>query len=510
MKQEPETELSATRRRVLQAVGGIGAGTLGLGGDGTGQLPEPPPSISHEKNKFHETKTHPMAEKVGYLTLPGVSLTSLIPNIPNIVTKERESPVIIMDSHDYARFKGRVITERKNIKVQHLAMVYDELDRRDILKTIDYAAYYSPDRQEHNLRQVRRALASLSEYEHRQAVEEAAKGYLHYGLGEHQQPMRANFNDSAAFAEHRQEVQHQYQQIDRGVGDPRLWNEEVVSQYMAAVEVWRRANADLDLNIKHIIGQGESSSIAILLDAAPDLDWTSDTQLENPLNPITEINLDKTSQVREILDEMSAMAKETARVQHHDWFVIGSRLALPAYEEMFDGAWSDMRFDRDTKDIVAETRDLLTYLDKEAADGPSEDHLRDKADWIIEKHEEILSPEKKQQLLTEFRDLVDLQNHSRDLRSLEGRYTPPAIYLAATVKMDPVYNYNNDELYQLAADMQNRLGPQTVTDPQIERFMGRGSFRREAEASRADGDWYQIINRPKVAGHGPSPTIIPK
>lgn len=286
-----------------------------------------------------------------------------------------------------------------------------------------------------------------------------------------------------------------------------LWNEEVVSQYMTAGEVRRQANADLDLNIKHIIGQGESSSIATLLDAAPDLDWTSGSQSAKPLDNIMEVDINKTSQTRELLDEMASEARKTAEVQHNDWFMIGSRLALPAFEGVFDKAWSDMRFNKDTKDLVAETRDLLAYLDKEAADGRSEHRLRAKADRIFEQHEEILSPEKKQQLLTDFRNLVDLQNHARDLRALEGRYSSPAIYLAATIKMDPVYNYNNDETYKLAADVQNQLGPLTVSDAQIERFSSRGNFRRKTEASRDDGDWYQIIDRPQVTEPNPKITM---
>lgn len=489
-------EPSASRRDVLQAIGTI---AVGLSGDVTRLSPEtsvPNDTKQHGKSKFDESTYQPMSDdnKVGYLAMPGVSLTSLVVNLPSLPVDGRQ-PIIVMDRYDYARFRSQVLTELENQKMQMLGMVYEHLRRRDMLHFIDYTTYYTPEIQSH-LSKYRDAFAFRPEHKNREATETAAEGYLTYGLGGYQGSYRSSLNDSEAFANRRQQVEHQRKKVQRGTEDPVLWNDRVISQYQTALEVRQRVENDLSFAVPYIIGQGESSLINIALNEDIDHDFITDfegSKSENPITRILEVDTEKTAQTREIIDEITTAAREISSVEENDFFIFGPRLAIPQFPQLYNQALGKMSAKEDLWGYVKETQEVRAYLHKESADGRSVQSLQAATDRIAEDHS-ISSEQDKERLFDQIDKAYELSNHSRDIKALnEGRhFSSPAILIAASIEMDPVRCYNENEIHQQAVDLQRRFEQVTASEAQIERFAHRGGFRREGSEN---ADWYQRIDR---------------
>lgn len=488
MEQDPETEHSTSRRGFLTSV----AGTIvtGLSGGGYGQ---PLPSFtdsnhSYRKNKFSESTHNPMTDKVGYLALPGVSFTSLLVHLPSIFSiPNRRTPVIIIDTHDYERFRGRILTEKGNQKVQYMGMLLDDLRRRGALTFIDYAEFYPNVTQQQILRENRIMLEATKDHINRNTSREAANGWIEYGRGEYQEQFRAHLGENPdAFGDSRHKVDKQRKKMDQGLGDPIGWNENILNQYRAAIEIRREVNRHLDIDVPYIIGQGESSLISTY-------DVDSDSRYA-PAYRFIEIPSNQTAQNREMLEDIATMGQKIAGVQYTDWVILGPRLALPQYNDIFDfnidKISKQIRLELDTRTIIIQAKEALDILN-ERAERP-EGKIQAGANYMAEQYEQD-----SEKMLEKLDQTVALSNYSRDLRELNDKagISQAALFLAASVKRDPVRRYNEDEVYKRGVDMINRLEPPTVTNAEIEHFRDRGTFRRQGNASDDPGDWYQSSNR---------------
>lgn len=476
-----------TRRRILKSLAGV-VGVSALGETVSAQSSQHfGGTITHQNQLDSQTNTEQnMRQNEAYLLLPGGSLTSLFINIPSLVKNSPGStPTFIMDEYDYQRFRGRVITERGDTKMQAMGLIFDELRQRGHIRTIDYSKYYTSKKQGENIQRSQRAVHKMSDGDVQSAASQAAEGWTRYGLGGYQDGFRSDLDALESFEQRRKELEKQHRKIDRGTGNPEVWNKRVFSQYAAALEVRRRANQDLNLNINKIIGQGESQSIREVFRRS------TDSSVEDELLYRTiEVDPEKTAQSREVLDKIHQISKDVTGVQHHDWFLLGPRLAVPQHDEIFRRLWSDMLYNDslDVSELASETRDVLTILDEGAEDNTSIQQIQSEANWVEEEYD--ISPQRAREQMDK---AFNLANHSRELRTLtkNGRFSPAAVFLAASIKMDPVRRYNQDSVYRRAVDLRRRYEPVTVSNSEIDGFRGRGGFRRGGTGK----DWYQVAER---------------
>lgn len=432
--------------------------------------------------------------KRAYLALPGISFTSLMINLPEIAQDSRGSPVIYMDTYDYARFRGWTLQQKEKPKTQYLGLLYDELRRRGTIQLVDYSQYYPAQLQERTIDRVQSGLDSLSDTTIQQAAAKQADGYASYTLGEYQRPFRASLDD-LEYADYRGEIERQQRRINRGAGNPREWNERLLTQYRAAFAICHRLNRDVPFNIRYIIGQGECSGLGTVLNAAPALDFRS----HHPHAPkFHEVNLDRAAATREVLDNVSTIATEITGVQHDDWFLFGPHLALPEFHQIFTNTSVEEKVNGiDVESVVSETSDLLARLDTTATATRSVTDLKAEADWLEEEH--TLLPSDKERLLDQLGAAVNLSSHSSELRDFakSGRFSPEAVFLAASIQMDPFYRYNEDDVYRRAVTLKNRLEPTAATDTHIQNFLNRDGVRTggENEADGTDKEWYELPDR---------------
>lgn len=484
MEQDPETEHSTSRRGFLASVGGTIVAGLSGGIDEQLLVSSTDNNSSNRKTKFSETTHNLMSDTVGYLALPGVSFTSLLVHLPSIFSIPNErTPIIIIDIHDYERFRGRILTEKGNQKVQHMGMVFDDLRRRGALKFIDYANFYPNVTQQQILIENRIMLETTDDYINRNAARGAANGWIEYGRGEYQEQFRTHLGENPdAFGDSRHKVDKQQEKMDQGLGDPIGWNENILNQYRAAIEVRREVDRHLDIDVPYIIGQGESSLIDIY-----DIDRDSRYA---PASRFIEVNPGQTAQNRKMLEDIATMGQKIAGVQHTDWVILGPRLAFPQYNEIFDfnidKISKQTQIELDTRTIIAQAKEALTVLN-ERVERPKA-QIKAGADYMAEQYEQD-----SEKMLEKIDEAVALSNYSRDLRDLNDKagISQAALFLAASVKRDPVRRYNEDEVYKRGVDIINQLVPPTVTNAEIEHFRDRGTFRRQGNASDDSGDWYQ-------------------
>lgn len=492
----PEREYLTNRRGFLTSI--TGALSIGLSVSDDGYSPNiylDNRGTSYRKIKFTEDRQGSMTNKVGYLALPGVSFSSLIINLPYIADADGRIPVLVIDTHDYARFRGWMLREARGTqKTQFLGMIYDDLKRRNLLCCVDYAKYYSRDVQEH-LREFRNTFTELPEHVNRDAAEAAAEGYVKYGLGAYQESYRSNFNDVEQYTDYRRQVERYQRKMKRGVGDPVGWNDRLLAQYQTALEVRQHVSSDLDIDVPYIIGQGETPLIRSALDENIESDFIIDSRHSksvNPLHRIVDVDTEKTAETREIIEEINTTAREISGAESNDWFMFGPRLAIPRFPNIYNRALGELGVDEDLWSYVKETQKALAHLEKEAADGRSSQRFLSEAARITEDVEHS-SDYEKQQVIDQLGSAYDLSNHSRDIKAFNEvqRYSPTSLLLAASIKMDPMHRYNEDDIYREAVNLRNKVEPVTVDDSQIGRFRDRGDFR----VGEPGTDWYHTTDQ---------------
>lgn len=499
-KKSVDSVTNSSRRHVLKTLGGMIAAGLSTGRvsgqhQDTFSTNNTTQNISKERRPYYNnTLEHNMKGPPAYITDPGFSLTSLLANLPYILNSPNShSPIILMDTYDYDRLRGRVLREPDNEKIQYLGMAYEELRQRDIIRLIDYAKLYPPAVQQRTLRQNQKLLNKVPERTHQKAAVQGAAGLVKY-WGKHQRSFRSSIGaDWEVFASQRKGVIQQRKKMERGGGDPIEWNRNVLNEYVTALKVRQRADRVLNLDVKGVVGQGDSGLLCQVLDSAnpQHTGEISDVKRLKPNQYMFRFSHEAAIQSREILDKVSEIAADVAGVQHEDWSFLGSTLALPKFKN-FDHIQSQIR-GTDVESLIEETQDALAVIEKRANER-SLDQARYQADWMGEQYD--LPQIKRQDLTKEFSYAFDLIDRSQDLRDLgEGNnISRPAFFLAASVVSDPSHRYETDELYRHARNLLNQLGPASVTETELETYRQRGDYL-QGESSDTDPDWFEKPDR---------------
>jgi hypothetical protein len=212
-----------------------------------------------------------MSNRLAILTLPGLSTTTLLANLANVMDlSDGRTPVVLVDRYDYERLRGRHIKGiGENQKAPYLGMVYDELRRRGIIHLIDYSRYYSKGDQRQYLQQNQKLIEEMPGWLHRQMAVKGVKRWMKYGRGTYQEPVRAALGeDEDTFAASRREEKELPRKLKRGGGNPVGWNRKLLNKSVAALEIRRQANQNLGLDVECIVGGPEHNIIMDLLNTA--------------------------------------------------------------------------------------------------------------------------------------------------------------------------------------------------------------------------------------------------
>ncbi len=419
-----------------------------------------------------------------YLALPGFSLSSILSNIPQLNSVGTSPSPIIIDLYDWERLRGAIITRPNDYQAQRLGMMFNQLYHQGRVKVVDYQKYYAPKVHQENIYQTRNLLKSIPEHESQNVAKATAEGFISYGLGRYQESLRRSLNNYDRFSDRRTIVENQKEAIKRGTYDPDHWNERVINQYLAALEVRRTLESEWGCDIV-CIGQQESRPINALLANHPNKQpWTLRQSSGQLSDHFFEFDIEDTKKNREVADQISTIAQEVAGIENSHWFMFGPRLAQLQSGDAYDRARSHLRFGS-IESIVSEAKELLEELQEHRRDNKSVEFLAAEAEWLAE--ENNLTNSDKQRLFEQLRAETALSNFSRDLDDISASYTDGAKIVVESIAMDPLHQYSTSEIYQETVDLLQMLDPVSLSEEQLTTFMHRGAFRRGED----EWDWYQ-------------------
>ncbi|WP_330633668.1 hypothetical protein [Halocatena halophila] len=430
--------------------------------------------------------------QTAYLAPPSMSFTTMFSYLPYLMNTN-QSPIILMDSYDLERLQGRVIRERGNQEVQVRGEICDQLLRQGIIKGVDYAKFYPSLKQNQYLRKYQKVLDDLPDHILQESVSRSADIFINTNRGDYQKPVRNSLGNWDLNERKRQKIRKQQKRFEGGLGDPKTWHERVFGKYIAALEVRHKLDQQLDYNVVGVLGQGDREGIGAIIDSS-DIQFNEDIlrtrEGSHTIDQIGRPNLDKASDLNNKLDQITTIAQETTGVQYQDWYILGSRLAIPQFSDLLTKTHGLNGQRWDPSSVADETQEVLDYLENHAIENKP-NHLRYEAERIVENYER--TDQTTQKVLEDLEAASDLSNYASEIRSLaeEGQFSPTALYVAMSIKMDPKHCYNEDDLYQKAVALKRRLQPVGVTDSEIESFRKRGSFRLGGKRR----NWHQTLDR---------------
>ncbi len=440
-------------------------------------------------------RRHTTMKRNAYVTLPGLAFTTLFIHLSTLLNQSNP-PLILIDIYDLERLRGQAVRERDNREVQIRKSITETLIQRGIIQEIDYTRHYSIASQKRNLHRYQTKLKNLPDHRNRESTQIALDNVSKFTRGDYQRSLRSALGSWGINLEKRQELSTYHRKMSKGVEDPRQFNKDAFGQYIAALEVRASLDRHSDSNIVGVLGQGEEEGISKIIQASKfdiDEDKLRVSSNSNTIHQIVRPSRKRANIIHEKLSKITTIAKETTGIQNEDWYLLGGRLAAPLFPNLLTGTHGLNGQRWNPNSIVAETQEVLGYLEKESKDNRPE-HIQYQAERLIEETEEVTTS--LTDTVNQLERAADLSNYSRDLRELaeSDRFSPTALFTAATVKMDPHHRYNEDGIYHRAVKLQRRLQPVSIPDPEILGFRKRGNFRRGGEGN----GWYQVLNRERT------------
>lgn len=428
-----------------------------------------------------------MSDRTAYLLVPGPSITTILCNIPCILKLSDETPIILMDVYDYNRLWEETLRDGEDSqKAPYLLMAFNDLCRRGIVRLIDYSAFYPAEDQQYYLDQNRALLEDTPDWVNQKAAVQASDEWIKYGRGEHQEWLRAGLGEDVdGFSSLRQEEERLHEKLDQGLGDPKGWNEKVLNKDVAALEVRRRADDVLNLNICGVITGLEHKITGGLFDAArpqpgvrpaPDFLDTgfniinTDTSHLNRLEPneyIIGLDPNDISQTHNVFKKINKRATDIVDGQPGHWVILGPRLALPRYKNIsefeFDIAKEEINSGLDVEQLTEEVLQAKSVLRRRTEKGLPANKLSYQAEHIVEQYNRPVSQSKVQHkgIAGMIGHTSDLSRYSIEIQSMlkQGVISQATAFLLLSIMSDPTRRYHENDVHRRAINLITRFNP---------------------------------------------------
>lgn len=426
-----------------------------------------------------------------YLAPPGVSVTSLLANLPQLSLKSHQSPIVLMDRYDYERLQQQTVQPGSSETCQYLLTAFDTLSRQGVIRFFDYTDFYQQRTQQTTVQQNRELMASLSDSIHRRTAISGNNRWVAYGRGQYQRSLRAGLDDDG-FAAARQLDETRSQKIDRGLGTPREWNERVLHRYTAALTVRQQLDDILNLDVQHVIGEGESTLLNRVRAAS---DETFHIDRLAPALHIEDLMTSEMIMTRELLDQAGDIAVKRVGVQHDDWTLLGSTVALPRYADLFDFETIQEEIDDglDEETLRADVERVRATLTQDGDTDHSSSTLTYTADWLAESTEQSFwsGREHHSPLADVAAYALNLAESSRAFRTVveRGEVSQTAAFIGLSLSTDPTATHDRQTLRAQCRHLLGQLAPPNIDQSQID-----ANLRRKDAWDRED-DWYEVVDQ---------------
>lgn len=457
-----------------------------------------------------------MSSRSAYITLPGLSVTTVLLNLPCVLSLTDDLPIIFIDMNDYDRLRREILEDESNSqKAPYLLTAYEELRQRDIIRLIDYTEFYTKSTQKYFLQQNKDLIEESPDWVNRRIAVKEIDSWIKYGRGNYQEGLRAALGEtSSAFDSLRQGDKKQWRKMEAGTGNPIEWNEKVLNRGTAALAVRRQANRDLDVNVKSVITGSEHEIIGDFLNATRSSgDWQSpperfgldsdiiDTNASHltgidPTNKITGFSPAEVTQTREVLDTVTEIATDETGVQYNDWFLLGPILTLPRYDDIFE--FNKIKREIQSKDIeriAAEASQIITEVNGKVDNVFSPTKLRYETNWVAEEHDLDTSYRESQG-----RNIGKMINHAsymnqysdelRDIRDQEANFQS-SIFIGINAIKSQTQQLDKSDIQQRAKNIISRLDPTSPNRMGLEEV----HKQRQGTTWKDAPDWYEMMDR---------------
>lgn len=433
-----------------------------------------------------------------FLALPGLSVTTTLINIPCVLShsdsKNNRPPVILIDEQDYNRLRREVLENQDDTKKSlYLLSAYENLRRRGFVQIIDYSKLYSREKQYYNLQKNQKLLNAIPDSVNRRIAEKQAEGWINYGRGEYQEAFRKSLGENlTTFDTLRRGTEKQQRKMKRGTNDPIDWNKKVLSRAIAGLTVRYHADENLKYDVQDVITGSEHKILRDFIDSSGDTSYITDIEPQ-----ITAFDSSTTTQTREILDTIGEIATDVADVQHDDWFLLGPRIAIPRYDDIFDFEIIRSQIDQgvDLDRLDREVKHVLAVLKNGAETDLPATKLQGQAEWVTEEYN--LPTSSKGEPDSGLDDIVDfalnLSDYSRELRYLDDQdaLSQLALFVGNSIMIDPMKQHGDNDIYRRGIELAAHLNPQSVGRMEIEEVRKQ----RRSDMWGENADWYEIPDR---------------
>lgn len=478
---------SVTRRHILTSIGwSVATGVYNsFVGAQYQDISSSPDSITQSMEKC---PVQSRSQQLAYVTLPGLSMASLLANLPYLMYgSSRMSPVIFVDIHDYNRLQAIALKERDSPWNQSLAMAYGHLLRRGVIQLIDYSNFYMRYTQRKVIKQNQEILEEVSNDVQQRAAIGAAQGRINYQRGEYQETFRENLGeDLDVFIGGRKTEKSRRKKLKQGCGDSLEWNKRILDQYAAALEVRCAADEIFDhLDVKYVIGEGESGIIS--------KDGLVATASHIPeQSHIEELPPRELKHTREAFETIGQLATEISGAQHNDWVLLSPTLAVPQYDDLFNISMiqNEIESGLNKERLIEEVTDVINLLEKQPNSDPEMTYA---AEYLAESDIMPFAPSPAQrQTITKIGNYATtLTQFSNELRPLvkDGHVSHVAGLIGATLVSDPSPHNDLNQIYQQGEELINRLDPPSINETQLT------TIRRRKQGWDETLDWYEKTDR---------------
>lgn len=457
-----------------------------------------------------------MSNRPAYITLPGLSVTTVLLNLPCVLSLTDDLPIIFIDVNDYDRLRREILEDESNSqKAPYLLTAYEELRQRDIVRLIDYTKFYEKSTQDHYLQRNKNLIEESPDWVNRRIAVKEVESWIEYGRGNYQEEFRDALGESSsAFGSLRQGDKKQWRKMEAGTGNPIEWNEKVLNKGTAALAVRRQANRDLDVKVKSVITGPEHEIIGDFLNATQTSgDWQSPPErfgLDNdiidsnaahltgidPTNKITGFSPTEVTQTREVLDTVTEIATDETGVQYNDWFLLGPILTLPRYNDIFE--FNRIKEEIQSEDIdrvATEATQIITEVDSKIDNNLSPTKLRYKTNWITEEYDLDTSYSESQG-----RNIGNMINHAsymsqysdefRNFRN-QGANFQSSIFIGINAIKGRTQQLDKNDIHKCAKNIISRLDPTSPNRMGLEEV----HKQRQGATWKESPDWYEMIDR---------------